>query len=174
MTGGFICSLIEGSLQGRNPWPPLTCLGGTFQAQDIQPDPAAECLVSTVAEHTTPSRASVTPLAELKVALLTGGIDRPYAFGLAMALVSKGVRLDVIGSDGVDSPEMHTCHGLKFLNLLRMQERRETPVGKAVRLLQNYVRLIRYAAGAQAEVFHILWNSKIELFDRTLDRKSVV
>jgi D-inositol-3-phosphate glycosyltransferase len=124
--------------------------------------------VSTVAEHTTPSRASVTPLAELKVALLTGGIDRPYAFGLAMALVSKGVRLDVIGSDGVDSPEMHTCHGLKFLNLLRMQERRETPVGKAVRLLQNYVRLIRYAAGAQAEVFHILWNSKIELFDRTL------
>ena len=41
---------------------------------------------------------------ELAVGLLTGGHDKPYAFGLAMALASKDVALDVIGGDAVDSP----------------------------------------------------------------------
>ena len=31
-----------------------------------------------------------------------------------------------------------------------------------------YVRLIRYAATAKPRLFHILWNNKVELFDRTL------
>jgi glycosyltransferase involved in cell wall biosynthesis len=34
--------------------------------------------------------------------------------------------------------------------------------------LSYYVRLIRYAATAQAKLFHLLWNNKFELFDRTL------
>jgi hypothetical protein len=38
--------------------------------------------------------------ADLDVVLLTGCKDRPYAFGLAMALISKGVRVAMIGSDG--------------------------------------------------------------------------
>ena len=33
------------------------------------------------------------------MALLTGGSDRPYVFGLATALMSKGAALDLIGSD---------------------------------------------------------------------------
>ena len=41
-----------------------------------------------------------------QVTLLTGGIDRPYTFGLVMELIAKGVVLDVIGSDGVDFPEV--------------------------------------------------------------------
>jgi hypothetical protein len=36
---------------------------------------------------------------EIAVAPLTRGGDRPYAFGLAMELISKGATLDVIGSD---------------------------------------------------------------------------
>ncbi len=31
-----------------------------------------------------------------------------------------------------------------------------------------YAKLIRYAATAKPRIFHILWNNKFELFDRTL------
>src|SRR5437879_3974705 len=53
----------------------------------------------------------------IEVGLLTGGGDRPYAWGLAMALLSKGVCLDFIGSDHLDSPELHVNPKLTFLNL---------------------------------------------------------
>jgi D-inositol-3-phosphate glycosyltransferase len=105
---------------------------------------------------------------DLDVALLTGGVDRPYAYGLAMSLISRGVRLEVIGSDEVDSPEMHETPNLRFLNLLRVQGRREAAADKILRILENYARLMRYAATAKARVFHILWNHKVQWFDRTL------
>jgi glycosyltransferase involved in cell wall biosynthesis len=124
--------------------------------------------MQTLTEDTVPHQASVAPVAQLDVGLFTGGIDRPYALGLAMALVSRGVCLDVIGGEAVDSPEMHSCRELKFFDLLRTPARRETPTGKIARILHNYARLIRYAAVAQPGVFHILWNTKIEFFDRTL------
>ena len=54
---------------------------------------------------------------QLEVGLLTGGQDRHYAFGLAMALIAKGMYVDVIGSDLVDGPEVHITPRLRFLNL---------------------------------------------------------
>jgi glycosyltransferase involved in cell wall biosynthesis len=110
----------------------------------------------------------VTPPARIEVGLLTGGFDRPYAFGLAMALASKGVSLDVIGSDEVDSPEMHTTPNLNFLNLQGDPRQRVTLMRKALRTLRFYVRLFRYAARSKPKIFHILWNNKFQLFDRTL------
>ncbi|MGA2251801.1 glycosyltransferase family 4 protein [Terracidiphilus sp.] len=109
--------------------------------------------------------ASQTPL---EVSLLTGGVDRPYAQGLAMALIAKGVRLDVIGSDYVDSPEMQTTSGLRFFNLWPPQSANRTAAGKLSRVLRHYASLIRYTAAAKPKVFHILWNSKVQFFDRTL------
>src|SRR5215472_395424 len=41
----------------------------------------------------------------IEVALLTGGGDRPYAYGLATELIAKGIGLDIIGSDDLDCPE---------------------------------------------------------------------
>lgn len=105
---------------------------------------------------------------ELAVSLLTGGFDRPYARGLAMALIAKGVRLDVIGSDYVDCSEMHTTAGLQFYNLSSPQPANGTAVGKLSRVLKHYVRLIRYAAAAKPKVFHILWNTRVQFIDRTL------
>ena len=40
--------------------------------------------------------------------------------------------------------------------------------GKAVRLSTYYLRLLKYAVVAKPRIFHILWNNKFELFDRTL------
>jgi glycosyltransferase involved in cell wall biosynthesis len=103
---------------------------------------------------------------ELEVGLLTGGQDRHYAFGLATALIAKGVYLDVIGSDLVDGPEMHVTPRLRFLNLHGSKQ--EASVGiKIKRILVSYARLIRYAATAKPKILHILWNNKLELFDRT-------
>lgn len=104
---------------------------------------------------------------EIEVALLTGGFDKPYAVGLAMALASEGVCLDVIGSDDVDSPEMHATPKLRFLNLRGSKQAARLPT-KASRVLAYYARLIRYATIAEARLFHILWNNKFQFFDRTL------
>ena len=46
----------------------------------------------------------------LRVALLTGGGDKPYALGLASSLIAQGVSFDFIGSDEVDGPELHKTH----------------------------------------------------------------
>ena len=124
--------------------------------------------MTTVAEEIVPRCAALEQVAYSRVALLTGGIDRPYAYGLAMALVSKGVCLDVIGSDEVDSPEMHTTANLSFRNLWPSKASKATRLDAALRILRHYVRLIRYAAVADADLFHILWNSKVQVFDRTL------
>src|SRR6266851_6086430 len=98
------------------------------------------------------SEACVNP--EMEVALLTGGQDRHYAFGLAMALVSKGVRLDFIGGDDTDSPEIRGTPGVNFLNLRGSQRPDASVARKVSRVLLYYVRLIRYAWNAKPNVFH--------------------
>ena len=128
------------------------------------------CLSSpkTVSKEAAASGTVVPALSvEIEVALLTGGFDKPYAFGLALALASKGVRLDVIGSDDVDSPEMHTAPKLNFLNLWGSKHDASL-VRKISRVLIYYTRLLRYATVAEAKIFHILWNNKFQFLDRTL------
>jgi D-inositol-3-phosphate glycosyltransferase len=105
---------------------------------------------------------------EIAVALLTGGADRPYAFGLATALIPKGVTLDLIGSDELDCPEFRGKPGVNFLNLRGNQQPDTSFVRKVSRVLLYYAKLIRYAATAKPRIFHILWNNKFEAFDRTL------
>ncbi len=128
------------------------------------------CLSSpkTVSKEAAASGTVVPALSvEIEVALLTGGFDKPYAFGLALALASKGVWLDVIGSDDVDSPEMHTVPKLNFLNLWGSKHDASL-VRKISRVLIYYTRLLRYATVAEAKIFHILWNNKFQFLDRTL------
>jgi len=106
--------------------------------------------------------------AEVEVGLLTGCQDRPYAFGLAMALALTGVRVDFIGSETEDSPELHQNPRLKFHNLKRNWRRNANAVERGCKLLVYYARLMRYAAAADAKILHILWNNRLEYFDRTL------
>jgi glycosyltransferase involved in cell wall biosynthesis len=104
----------------------------------------------------------------IQVALLTGGIDKPYAFGLATALDSQDVRVDFIGSDEVDAPEFHQSPRLTFLNLRGDQREDADLPTKVKRISLYYARLIRYAAVCRPRIFHILWNNKFEIFDRTI------
>jgi len=102
------------------------------------------------------------------VTLLTGGADEPYAYGLATALMSRNIALDLIANDELDRPEFHTDGRVNFLNLRGDQRPDVSLIIKIFRVSLYYARLIRYAATAQPRVFHILWNNKFEVFDRTV------
>jgi D-inositol-3-phosphate glycosyltransferase len=121
-----------------------------------------------ISKAVTNHRDSDSPASEIEATLLTGGFDRPYAFGLSIALASKGVRLDVIGSNELDCSEMRSAPTLNFLNLHGDQRKTVGTARKLLRHLFIYGRLIRYAATARPRIFHILWNYKFQLFDRTI------
>ncbi len=102
-----------------------------------------------------------------RIALLTGGSDKPYAVGLTAALAAQGVRIDFIGSNELDCVEVKTTEGVVFLNL-RGDQSEDAPAGrKAIRVLNYYRRLITFAARARPRILHILWNNRFEVFDRT-------
>jgi glycosyltransferase involved in cell wall biosynthesis len=105
---------------------------------------------------------------EIEVALLTGGGDRPYVFGLATGLMACGVRLDLIGSDELDDPAFHDTPSVNFLNLRGSLRSDASWRTKMARVIAYYGRLIRYAFTARPTIFHILWNNKFDFFDRTL------
>jgi D-inositol-3-phosphate glycosyltransferase len=109
-----------------------------------------------------------TESGQLSVALLTGGDDRPYALGIADALVKQGIAVDFIGSDALDAPELHASPLIRWLNL-RGDQSRDAPLHrKIVRLMAYYARLVAYAANARPRIFHVLWNNKFEAVDRVL------
>src|SRR5271166_5969031 len=102
-----------------------------------------------------------------QVAVLTGGGDRPYALGLASSLIAERVTLDFIGSDYLEAPELLQNSYVRFLNL-RGEIRPDVPLArKVMRVIRYYGRLALYTAMSDARIFHILWNNKVELFDRT-------
>jgi len=123
---------------------------------------------SSAEEVEVQKRAIPNPRLAIEIGLLTGCLDRPYAFGLSTALASKGVSLDVIGSDEVDSPELHTFPNLRFLNFRGSQRSDASFAEKLSKVLVYYAKLIRYIARSEAKILHILWNGKLELFDRTI------
>src|SRR5439155_8793603 len=115
-----------------------------------------------------PEKAAAGSAPSARVCLLTGGDDRPYALGMASALVAQGITTDFIGSDKLDAPELHDSSLLNFLNL-RGDQSEDAPLRrKVVRIIAYYARLAKYAARSRARIFHILWNNKFEHFDRTL------
>src|SRR5271156_1008692 len=103
-----------------------------------------------------------------EVALLTGGGDKPYALGMALALSTQGIFIDFIGSDELDVPELRDLASLNFLNLRGDNRPNVSRLKKVVRVLIYYRRLLVYAATARPKIFHILWNNKFEYLDRTL------
>jgi D-inositol-3-phosphate glycosyltransferase len=123
---------------------------------------------STVTENEVRRQGVSDTQPRIELGLLTGCQDRHYAFGLAMALVARGVSVDVVGSDVIDSPELHTTPNLRFLNFLREQRSKSGVAKKLFLLLVYYGKLIRYAAHTKPRVLHILWNNKFEVFDRTI------
>lgn len=106
-------------------------------------------------------------LPALNVALLTGGQDRHYAMGLGMSLTETNVLVEVIGSDEFDGPDLKENPRMLFRNLHGNQQRASL-VRRISRTLVFYARMFRYVTAAKPKIFHILWNNKLQTFDRTL------
>ncbi|MFZ3215834.1 MAG: glycosyltransferase family 4 protein [Candidatus Acidiferrales bacterium] len=104
----------------------------------------------------------------MAVALLTGGSDKSYVYGLGTTLSAGAVTMDIIGSDELDTPEIRDIRGVKFFNLRGSQDPDAGFGRKILRIVHYYVRLIAYTATSKPKIFHILWNNKFEVFDRTL------
>jgi D-inositol-3-phosphate glycosyltransferase len=115
-----------------------------------------------------PGRESKAGSCTVSVALLTGGSDKPYVIGLTEELLSRGASIDLIGSNELDCPELHGKPGLNFFNLRGDQRSDADLLTKTSRILKYYAKLIGYATTAKPKIFHILWNNKFEVFDRTL------
>jgi D-inositol-3-phosphate glycosyltransferase len=134
----------------------------------MQTSRVAEDLRAPVSEAEIVNTKPPQSVSGIEIGLLTGCQDRPYAFGLAMALASKGVKLDIIGSDEIDSPDLHATPNVRFLNL-RGSVRNNAGFKKKLRgLLAYYRKLVRYAARSKPPLLHILWNNRFEFFDRTI------
>jgi D-inositol-3-phosphate glycosyltransferase len=103
----------------------------------------------------------------LKIALFTGGIDKHYACGLSRSLASAGIAVDVICNSEMETPEIEESPNLRLFVLYATPQRKNM-LRKLLAILWVYARLITYAAGSSASIFHILWNYKFPLFDRTL------
>jgi len=125
---------------------------------------SAEAQIPFNAQRPTVNSQLSTP----RVALLTGGGDKPYALGMAAALTSEGISIDFVGSDDLSVPELLTNRRVNFLNLRGNQNPNAKPTRKMSRVLMYYWRLVGYSARAKPKIFHILWNNKFQFFDRTL------
>jgi D-inositol-3-phosphate glycosyltransferase len=108
---------------------------------------------------------AVTPRSKYRVALLTGGFDKPYVYGLVTALGGKQVPMDVIGSEDIFDSRFSQFADVSLFDL-RRRAFKIGFAGKISKLVMYYIRLIAYAATSEAHTFHILWNNKFELFDR--------
>jgi D-inositol-3-phosphate glycosyltransferase len=103
----------------------------------------------------------------MKVALLTGGQDPPYARGLLRELLARGISVACVGSDELTDYHPAGSERLEFHNFVGDQGPARV-MTKAWRVLRYYGRVLRFAARTDARLFHILWFRKFPWLERTL------
>ena len=89
---------------------------------------------------TSSAQSSVIGPRTLRVALLTGGGDKPYALGLSGALTTEGISVDFVGSDDLAVSELLDNPRVNFLNLRGDQRPEARSLSKALRVLIYYGR----------------------------------
>lgn len=104
----------------------------------------------------------------MKISILSAGKDRPYALGIAEALVQKRVEFDFVGNSEFEKEEIFSSPFVNYYNLRGEQGTDASAFRKIARVLLYYWKLIRYAAKSDVDIFHILWLNKFIVFDSTL------
>lgn len=107
-------------------------------------------------------------ISPLRIALLTGGIDKHYASGLSRSLASAGIVVDVICNAEMSTGEMRETANLNLLTFYPSLSHDQNRFRKLMAIVGVYARILHYAAVSSAPIIHILWNYKFRLFDRTL------
>ena len=78
----------------------------------------------------------------MRVALLTAGRDKPYALGIAGALLNAGVELDFIGNDEMEGEKVLKHPHARYYNQRKDQSVEANIVNKICRVIAYYYRLI--------------------------------
>lgn len=104
----------------------------------------------------------------ISVAILTGCKDPHYAYGLCTALAEQGVRIRIVGEEEAGPRAAAQIPGIRLLDLRSNRSREHGTLAKTLGWLLYYLRLATYTATVSPKIFHILWNNKLEGFDRTL------
>jgi glycosyltransferase involved in cell wall biosynthesis len=104
----------------------------------------------------------------MKVALLSAGKDRPYALGMAEALLSKGIQIDFIGNSELQNEAVFSNKLATYYNLRGDQDPKASIASKIFRVSRYYAKLIMYASSTETRIFHILWLNKFLFLDSTL------
>jgi len=104
----------------------------------------------------------------MKVALLTGGGDKPYSLGIAKALLDSGIKIEFIGNSELENEKIFLNESATYYNLRGDQSSEASIISKIFRVILYYFRLIKYAANTDTKLFHILWLNKFLVFDSTL------
>lgn len=102
-----------------------------------------------------------------QLALLSGGLDPSYVFGLTTTLSRRGIYVNVVGNDRVDDIEFHKSDYVTFVDCGGLRPNAGF-MAKLWQLTAFYARLIAYITFRSPTIVHILWNNKLEYFDRTL------
>src|SRR4029077_16222832 len=113
--------------------------GGSMELDDEVPVNAQLSTLNSVKERGSHG-ALRSQLSTARVALLTGGGDKPYALGMATALTSEGISIDFIGSDDLRVPELLDNRRVNFLNLRGDQRPQAGSMAKALRVLRYYAK----------------------------------
>lgn len=103
----------------------------------------------------------------MKISVLTGGKDPHYVLGLLSGLITKGIIVDLIGSDEMNTFDIVRNENVNFYNFRKGEKRNASTKEKIFRVLKYYIALIRYAANTDSKLFHIQWLNKFTYFDRT-------
>ena len=102
------------------------------------------------------------------VALFTGGIDKHYAAGLSKSLAAERIAVELIGNSEMKEEQSAQVPNVTLVSLYETLAGKKGRIRKLLAAFRVYVRLMRYATSSSASVFHILWNYKLPVFDRTL------
>jgi D-inositol-3-phosphate glycosyltransferase len=104
----------------------------------------------------------------MKVALLTGGKDAPYARGLVRELAKRDVRVVLVGHSELAATADEGNGWVDFRNMVGSLDADDGLLGKAWRVASYYARLVAFAARAEESLFHILWFRKFPLAERLI------
>jgi D-inositol-3-phosphate glycosyltransferase len=104
----------------------------------------------------------------VRVALLTGGKDAHYVFGLVPELAARNVHVVLVGNDELAGAEDVRNGRVEFQDLVGRLDADDGLIAKAYRVVSYYVRLAMFAARTDARLFHILWFRKFPLVERVL------
>jgi D-inositol-3-phosphate glycosyltransferase len=104
----------------------------------------------------------------MKISILNAGQQTDYLYGIVSGLSEiPSLEIEVVDSDSsvgvIDTFPRTTLFNLRGDNLSK-----QSLLIKAWHICQYYIRLLRYTARTQSEVFHIQWENSISLFDRTV------